>query len=269
MSTKAKHAGAKKQVDSWKQKEWYDVYAPKMFEESFIGSVPSASPDTVKNRVIETILYYLTDNMSDISTKLRFKITSVTQTKCTSQFYGHDTTRDYIRSMVRRGSSRIDGVFNVTTANGVKMRISVAIFTNGRAKASQQTTIRKIMRDVLNEHAKAENFGKFVHGIVFGRIAQNIFNIAKEIYIIRECRVRKSKVLTLAEELPDEKLAEAEEFKPVAPEVKKHRKSVLKKLVKETKEAVEKESAADEPGKEEGAKTEEKGEEKPKEEKKE
>ncbi len=267
MSTKQKHAGAKKQVDSWKQKEWYDVYAPKMFEESFIGSVPSASPDTVKNRVIETILYYLTDNMSDISTKLRFKITSVAQTKCTSQFYGHDTTRDYIRSMVRRGSSRIDGMFNITTANGVKMRISVSVFTNGRAKASQQTTMRKIIRDVLNEHAKAENFAKFVHGIVFGRIAQNIFNIAKEIYIIRECRVRKSKVLTLAEDLPDEKLAETEEFKPVAPEVKKHRKSVLKKLVKETKEAVEKEAGAAEPGKEEGEKTEEKGEETPKEEK--
>ncbi len=272
MSTKAKHAGAKKQVDSWKQKEWYDVYAPKLFEEGFIGSVPSASPDTVKDRVIETILYYLTDNMQDISTKLRFKITSVTQNKCTSQFYGHDTTRDYIRSMVRRGSTRIDGVFNITTANGVKMRISVAVFTNGRAKASQQTTIRKIMRDVLNEHAKAENFAKFVHGIVFGRIAQNIFNIAKEIYIIRECRVRKSKVLTLAEDLEklDEKVAESDEFKPVQPEVKKHRKSVLKKLVKETKEAVEKEASAEaEAGKAEDAKTEEKGEEKSKEEKKE
>ena len=246
MSTKAKHAGPKKQVDSWKQKEWYDVYAPKMFEESFIGSVPSASPESLKNRVIETILYYLTDNMADISTKLKFKITNVNQNKCSSQFYGHDTTRDYIRSMVRRGSTRIDGVFNVTTANGVKMRVSVSIFTNGRAKASQQNTIRKIMRDVLNEHAKSENFAKFVHGIVFGRIAQNIFNIAKEIYIIRECRVRKSKILTPAEELEkyDEKLPETEEFKPVTPEVKKHRKSILKKLVKETKEAIEKAAAA-------------------------
>ncbi len=267
MSTKPKHAGVKKQVDTWKQKEWYDVYAPKMFEENFIGSIPSASPDTVKDRVIETILYYLTDNMSDISTKLRFKITSVTQNKCTSQFIGHDTTRDYIRSMVRRGSSRIDGVFNISTGNGVKMRISVAIFTNGRAKASQQTTMRKIMRDVLNEHAKSENFAKFVHGIVFGRIAQNIFNIAKEIYIIRECRVRKSKVITLAEELPDEKLAETEEFKPVVPEVKKHRKSVLKKLVKETKEAVEKEMGDAEPGEEEGKEGEAKADEEIKEEK--
>jgi len=261
MSTKAKYAGAKKQVDSWKQKEWYDVYAPKMFEESYIGAIPSATPDTLKNRIIETILYYLTDNMADISTKLKFKITGVSQNKCTSQFFGHDTTRDYVRSMVRRGSSRIDGIYNVTTANGIKMRISVSIFTNGRAKASQQTTMRKIIRDVLNEHAKAEIFAKFVHGIVFGRIAQNIFNIAKEIYIIRECRVRKSKVLTLAEELPDDKLPETEEFTPVAPEVKKHRKSVLKKLVKETKEAVEKETAAE--AGEDGKKPEETTEEKP------
>lgn len=186
MSNKVKAKRSRRQVDTWKAKEWYDVYAPKMFEENFVGSIPSGTPDTLTGRVIETILYFLTDNMADRSTKLRFKITSVTGTKCTSQFYGHDTTRDYIRSMVRRGSSRIDGIIPVTTQDGIKMRVSVSIFTNGRAKASQQTTMRKIMRDVLVEHATSEDFPKFVHGLVFGRIEHNIQNVAKEIYAIRE-----------------------------------------------------------------------------------
>jgi small subunit ribosomal protein S3Ae len=209
-------------------------------------------------------LYFFTDRMDDISTKLRFKVTSVTGTKCTSQFYGHDTTRDYIRSLVRRGSSRIDGIFNITTSDGVRMRISVDVFTNGRAKASQQTTMRKIMHDVLVEHATAESFPRFVHGLVFGRIGRNIFNIAKEIYAIRECRVRKSKVLSPAEDLPDEKLPELEEeFREVLPEVKKHRKSILKKLVKEAKEMAEEmgEDLGEEKTKAEGKEEKDKGEE--------
>ena len=137
--SKSKAKRSRRQVDTWKAKEWYDVYAPAMFEENFIGSIPSGTPDTLAGRVIETILYFFTDNMQDISTKLRFKITSVTATKCTSQFYGHYTTRDYIRSMVRRGSSRIDGIFPVTTRDGIKMRISVSVFTNGRAKRPSKT----------------------------------------------------------------------------------------------------------------------------------
>ncbi|HMF32182.1 MAG TPA: 30S ribosomal protein S3ae [Candidatus Lokiarchaeia archaeon] len=260
--SKVKGKRSKRQVDTWKTKEWYDVYAPKMFQENYIGQIPSSTPDTLPTRIIETILYFFTDRMEDISTKLRFKVTSVTGTKCTSQFYGHDTTRDYIRSMVRRGSSRVDGIFAITTGDGVKMRISVSIFTNGRAKASQQTTMRKIMHDVLVEHANAEPFPRFVHGLVFGRIGRNINNIAKEIYTIRECKVRKSKVLSPAEDLPDANLADTEaDFQEVLPSVKKHRKSILKKLVKEAKEAAEEMGEdLDEPKSKDAGKEEEPGE---------
>lgn len=52
--------------------------------------------------------------------------------------------------------------------------------------------------------------------------------------------MQKSKILTSAEDLTDANIQETEEaFKEVIPTVDKHRKSILKKLVKEAKEAAD------------------------------
>ena len=52
------------------------------------------------------------------------------------------------------------------------------------------------------------------------------------------CKVRKSKVLSAAEDLTDATIQGTEDaFEEVVPAVEKHRKSILKKIVKEAKEA--------------------------------
>ncbi len=223
-------------VDTWKSKQWYDVYAPKVFNEDFIGSIPAANPEAIIGRNIETILFYFTDNFADSHIKLKFKITSLTGSNCTTQFIGHDFTRDYSRSLVRRGSTKVTGIFNVTTKDGVVVRVTSFVFTYGRAKASQRFTIRKIMFDVLTEHAKASTYSKFILGMVQDKIAQNIQNIAREIYRIRECKVAKSKLVSDVTEITDELISEEETFEEITPEVKKHTKSVIRKISKRIKD---------------------------------
>ena len=66
-----------KTIDSWKSKQWYEVYAPKAFKEAFLGEIPSSTPDTLVGRVIEILLYDLTKNFKHTTIKLKFKIVDV------------------------------------------------------------------------------------------------------------------------------------------------------------------------------------------------
>lgn len=227
-------ASKRRMVDTWKSKVWYDVYASQSFNEEFIGSVPCGNPDHLIGRTIETILYYFTGDFTDSHVKLKFKIYNVNGIKCKTRFVGHSFTRDFSRSLVRRGSTRIAGIFNITTKDDVLLRVTAVAFTIRRAKASQRNTIRKIIHDVLQEHAKASTYSKFIQSMVFDKIADNIASIANEIYRIRDCKVNKSKLLSPLDEL-DQKIEEVydeEDFETFTPDVKKHRKSEIRHLSK-------------------------------------
>lgn len=216
-----------KAIDSWKNKVWYEVYAPKAFKEAFLGEIPSSSPDSLVGRTLEILLYDLTKNFKHTTIKLKFKITEVQGNRCNTIFWGHELTRDFIRSLIHRGSSRIDGIFNYTTADGVVYRVSTFVVTRRRAKKSQKLTIRKIIRDVMREFAKNMTHEKFIQGIIYGKFALNIKKIAKTIYPLRECQIRKVKVISVPEGISDiELLDESEDFDDVEVELKEHGKSV-------------------------------------------
>jgi len=234
MSQKAKRKtrGRGKTIDSWKMKEWYDVYAPKTFKEEFIAQIPSGNPDNLVGRVMGISLYDFTKSYNDASIMLRFKIVKVIGKRCNTIFWGHELTRDYIRSLIHRGATRVDGIFNFTTADGVTYRVSTFLVTRRRAKKSQQMSMRKIIFDVLTEFAKNMTHEKFIQGIIDGRFAANISKIAKTIYPLRECRVRKVKVINVPDNIKDDFITEDVDFKEVSLELGEHGKSVAKKVKK-------------------------------------
>jgi small subunit ribosomal protein S3Ae len=237
MSQKARKKGRGKTIDKWKTKEWYEVYAPKTFKEASIGSIPSSTPENLIGRVIEILLYDLTGNFKHTSIKLKFKISEVIGQRCNTRLWGHELTRDFIRSLIHRGSTRIDGIFNYTTADGFIYRVSTFVVSRKRTKQSQKKTIRKIIFDVLNEFAKNMTHDKFVRGIIFGKFASNISRIAKTIYPLRECQVRKIKVISMPEGIEDELFTENdEEIDEVDVTLKEHGKSLKSKKLKRKKE---------------------------------
>jgi small subunit ribosomal protein S3Ae len=115
--------------------------------------------------------------------------------KAYTHFAGHDFTRDYLRSLVRRGSSRIDGIFDVTTKDDYKIRIYAIAFPLRRAKTTQQSAIRSVMQDVITKRAKRLNFDAFIQECVLGKIGSDIYNKAKLIFPLRKSEIRKSKLL--------------------------------------------------------------------------
>jgi len=246
MSTaKSRKRGRGKTIDSWKSKEWYDVYAPKIFKEEQLGSIPSSDPESVVGRKVEFLLYDLTKNFKHTTTKLQFKVAETNGQRANTIFWGHELTRDYIRSLIKRGTTRIDGIFNFTTVDGVVFRVSTFIVTHRRAKQSQQHTIRKIIFQVLDQFAKNLTHEKFIQGIIYGKFATNIEKLAKTIYPLRACQIRKVKVIYVPPDLKETGVVEEEEvIDDVALEMKEHGKTIKAKKAKKRHDQSEGDSEA-------------------------
>ncbi|MCD6510088.1 MAG: 30S ribosomal protein S3ae [Thermoprotei archaeon] len=181
--------------DKWSRKKWFVVHAPPAFNMVEVAEVPADSPEKLINRTVETTLYDLTGDISQLHIKLKFQIKYVEGNRAYTQFKGHELARDYIRSIVRRGSTKVDGHFTVITKDGARLRVTALALTVRRAKTSQEKAIRKIMQEVVEEHAKALDFDAYVQEAVLGKIASEIYNRAKKIYPLRRAEIMKIKVL--------------------------------------------------------------------------
>jgi len=185
--------------DKWRGKKWYTVVAPPYFGSIEIGSIPSDDPQKLLGRVVESTLYDITEDFAHQYLKTYFQIIGVDGKRALTIFKGHEYSRDYLRSLVRRKTSRVDGIFDVTTKDNYRLRIAACAFTTTRIKTSQEREIRAIMKKIIQEKAKTLTFDQFVQEAVLGKIASDIYNEAKKITPLRHVGIRKTKLLSKPE----------------------------------------------------------------------
>jgi small subunit ribosomal protein S3Ae len=166
-----------------------------MFGKSPVGETLASDPAKLMGRIIETTLGELTNNFSKQNTKLMFKVDQVAGDSAYTKFVGHELTSDYIRSLVKRRTSRIDSIIDVTTSDGYKVRVKPSCFTVKRARSTQVKTIRNIASNIIQEKAGTLDLNQFIQDVVLGRISLDIYKDAKEIYPLRRVEIRKTEIL--------------------------------------------------------------------------
>ncbi len=196
--------------DKWRMKDWYTITSPAYFGGNVIASVPASSPENMMGRTVETTLSDITGDFSQQHLKLYFQVINVKKREAETIFKGHEYTGDYLRSLVRRGSTRIDSIVNITTKKGYKLRLSVVAFSVLRIRKSQILNVRKVMRRILHEKAESLFFDQIVQEAVLGKIASDIYNEAKKIIPLRHTGIRKSKLISYPAEEAAETMVEAE-----------------------------------------------------------
>lgn len=189
-------AKARRRVrDTWREKAWYTIKTPVEFGEKEIGSTPARDPEFLNGRTVEVTMRELTGDFSKQYIKLRFEIDNVAGEVANTKFTGHKTTTDYVRSMIRRGTSRIDASAVVTTKDDRKIKLQVLAVTIRRAKSSQQRYMRSVIEDLLREAASEKSFDELVKVCVNGKLASEIYHKAKKIYPLKRVEIIKSKVI--------------------------------------------------------------------------
>jgi len=194
------------------EKQWYTVLASEEFERDKVGATLAEESDQVLGRTLETTLGDLRNDASGNNTKLTFKINEVASDTAYTEFIKHEMTRDYMRSLVRRGSSKIQAYVTALTADDYRVQIQPVALTTKSADESQEKAVRRTMIDRVESAATERTFDDLVDSVVEGRLSSAIYTEAKTIYPLRRVEVQK---MTL-EARPEEVAAEEETSVDVA-----------------------------------------------------
>lgn len=211
-----KTAGARKSKDKWKAKEWYQVHAPRMFNETVIGETPSADPNYLIGRQAEVTVQDLTGDFSKMHIKLRFKIVEVDGHEAKTEFIGHDLTSDYVRRLTRRKKTKTDHVVDVVTADRFILRVKTMSIADRRIQTSQEDAMRGAIKDYFMEYASQNKLSDIVKAIISGDLAKDAAKACHVIIPIKRIEIRKSEVLRKGEGEPESIIESAAEEEPVA-----------------------------------------------------
>jgi small subunit ribosomal protein S3Ae len=193
---------SKRVRDKWRVKAWYMVVAPPFFGNVEIGTLPAEESEQLIGRVVEATLYDITSDFSHQYLKMFFQINKIEGKTAHTLFKGHEYSRDYLRSLVRRRTTKVDGLLNLITKDGYKLRVAMSALTLSRIKTSQEKIMRNMMEETVNEKAALLNLDSFVQEMVLGKIASDVYNKAKKVAPLRHVGIRKSKLVAQPAQAP-------------------------------------------------------------------
>jgi len=191
-----------RKIDGWKSKEWFNIEAPAYLNRAIVGNTMAGDPSLLLGRNVETTVGELTNDMTKNNTKVILRINNVVGETATTDLVGHELTTDYIRSIVKRQTSRIDANIEVRTKDGYIIRVKPTCFTIKRARSSQIKAIREVMIDIVKRRAMESDFENFMQEAILGRLSAAIYRQAKFIYPLRRVEIRKTYVEAMPKAVP-------------------------------------------------------------------
>jgi small subunit ribosomal protein S3Ae len=260
MAKARSRTAARKIKDRWKAKNWYNIQAPASFDSVTIADTLADSPDSLIDRVTGISLQDLTNDFRKSHITLYFRINKVEESNAFTQFAGHTLTSDYLRRMIRRRKSKIDGVYDVTTRDGAVLRVKPFATTDKRVQNSQKKVVREAMKKTIEDQAKTSTLSEFVKQVLDGKTGSDIYKNCKKLYPVKRVEIHKTEVISpptrmIEDKKPKPKKEEKEEKEEVKePETKEEKPETEEKPKKAVKPKAKKPAAKKTPAKKAPAK---------------
>jgi len=187
--------------DKWKEKRWVTVLAPDSFNNIPVAYVPITSDKTAVGRVVEVTLFdILKGDPSQHQYKLFFQIDKVTEEKATTVFKRYEYAKEFLRSLIRRGSSRINFVIDTKTKDGYVFRIKILTLSHRELNTSRKHALRLEAKKQIERIVPQMTIDEFVQAACYGKINSDIMAATKKIIRVRHVGLEKVKLLRTSEE---------------------------------------------------------------------
>jgi len=186
--------------DKWREKKWVTVNAPDSFNNVPIAYVPITDDENAVGRVLEVTLYdILKGDPSQHQYKIYFQINKVEGDKATTIFKRYEYSKEFLRSLVRRGSSKINFIIDIKTKDGYLFRIKILALTHRQLNTSRKHALRLIARDVINNTIPQMTIDQFVQAACYSKINSDIMAAFKKVIRVRHVGLEKVKLIRTAE----------------------------------------------------------------------
>ena len=193
--------------DKWKNKVWYRLHAPSMFNYTIMAHTPADNPEFVNGRVAEVPLEKLTRDYNQKNFMVKFRVNETRGNNAFTSFDGHRLTSDYKRALTRRKNSRIDCNFVIKLDDEVQIRIKPIIMVDKRIKKSQERVLRAITHKNIEKTLTKLTLAETLKKIYSGELNKEISTKLKTTYPTKRVEMSKIEVMNpaiLMEIPPDE-----------------------------------------------------------------
>ena len=187
--------------DKWKEKRWVTVLAPDSFNNIPVAYVPITNDKTAIGRVVEVTLFdILKGDPAQNQYKLFFQIDKVTEEKATTIFKRYEYAKEFLRSLIRRGSSRINFIIDTKTKDGYVFRIKILTLSHRELNTSRKHALRLEAKKQIERIVPQMTIDEFVQAACYGKINSDIMAATKKIIRVRHVGLEKVKLLRTSKE---------------------------------------------------------------------
>jgi len=186
--------------DKWREKRWITVNAPESFNVVPIAYVPITDDENAIGRVLEVTLYdILKGDPSQHQYKMYFQIDKIDGDKASTIFKRFEYSKEFLRSLVRRGSSKINFIIDIKTKDGYIFRVKVIALTHRQLNTSRKHALRLIAKDVIEKTVPGMTVDQFVQATCYSKINSDIMAAFKKVIRVRHVGLEKVKLIRTAD----------------------------------------------------------------------
>ena len=172
------------------------MLAPKIFNQIEVGETLGVE-DQLIGRTIQVLVSDLTGDSRKTHIKLNLRVSGIESGKAVTQIKELELLRGYMRSIIRRRSNKIEETIDVTTRDNAKVRVKPLVLTARLCTSGQETAIRKIIRQLVEDSAKQRTFDAFMLDLVSEKLPKDIRQAITKIYPIKNAEIRKAEVIQM------------------------------------------------------------------------
>jgi small subunit ribosomal protein S3Ae len=183
--------------DKWRDKQWVIVNSPPAFGSVPLNYVPITAIETSKGRVIENTMYdILRQDPTQHQTKVFVQIETIRDGIASTIFKGHEYAKEFLRSLVRRGSSMVSHTHDYTTSDGYIFRVVMIAFSQKRINSSKRHEIRILTHRLLAQRIPQLTVDQFVQEVTMGKMGADLLSETKKVASLRHIGIRKTKLIS-------------------------------------------------------------------------
>ncbi|MBW3019491.1 hypothetical protein KY329_04895 [Candidatus Woesearchaeota archaeon] len=166
------------------KKKWYNIVAPKIFNEAPAGEILLAEPEAAKGRIMKTSLMTVTGDPTKQNQSINLKLTSFSDGKYFTEVTGYKLLPAAVKRLVRRNREKIDDSFVVKTKDGKLARLKPIIVTRGKTTNSVLTAMRKYVQAYLAKYASSVTFDELVRDVIGRKMQGDAVKVLKKFHPI-------------------------------------------------------------------------------------
>lgn len=184
-----------RKIDTWKTKKKYKILAPESFGSREIGITFANDESSLIGRTVVVSLSDLNGEYAKAYYRIKFRIVKATEGEAKTEFAGQYIIQEYIKSLVRKRSTRVDAVVDVVTKDNAKLRLKFIAIGLSRMQNSQRTAIRKKIAEIAKENAKNKELDELIKELIFGKLISAMHRDCNKIYPLKKLELRATELL--------------------------------------------------------------------------